>query len=156
MQQSRVNRRDSAFGLAEVLIALGFLAIILITLASLIISTVRASDEASEMTPALLVARQLVEKTRQDLRIDPSSTDSLDFWDNEYIASPWKSEQVQVGTESFNCQVFTANVQDSSGSPLGSRPENLLKKVRVVVTWERGQERGYGKLREELVTLFAR
>jgi Tfp pilus assembly protein PilV len=149
-------KRECAFTVAEVLVALGFLATVLVTVASLFISTARASDEAGEIAPALLAARQIIEQTRNELRTNPDSSESQSFWNNEYPSSPWAAEQIQIGSEEFFCSLFTTNVRNADGDPLGGRSSNLLKRVRVEVSWQRDDKPGYGNLSEEVVTLFAR
>jgi hypothetical protein len=149
-------KREGAFTIAEVLLALGFLATVLLAAASLFISVVKASDESARTAPALLVGRKLIEDARNQLRLNPDSVAVQDFWDQEYISTPWQELVVRAGNEDYLCRIYTSDVRNSGGETLGGRPENLLKRVRVEVLWREGRGQGYGTLSEELVTLFSR
>lgn len=138
------------------LVALGFLAVIMVAAASLFISTAKATDESGKTGTAVLAGRQILEEAQNELRQNPDAVSSQNFWSQEFIVTPWKEEAVVIGNDSYLCRVFTYDVRDTGGNAMGGRPENMLKRIRVEVSWQQGEGQGYGTLKTELVTLIAR
>lgn len=149
-----IRVQDRGFSLAELLLSLGFIAIGVLTMIGLAVTSMRAGREATDSTTAVLVAQTELERNILAAQSDPN------FWDNDHLATPYRSDSVIVDKTKFDYSIFAVTVMDGTdelGTSQGD-DENRLKKVDIVVNWwDSGtQERqGYGKLEVRQTRLVA-
>ncbi|MEW6277232.1 MAG: prepilin-type N-terminal cleavage/methylation domain-containing protein [Candidatus Eremiobacterota bacterium] len=139
-----------AFTLPELMLAVGLLALVLLTLVGLTTATVRSNHKAALLGPAAAVAESLLDRTLSDVAADipPGTRDS--FW----AASgpgPWKSlSPLDQGGVRYEYAIYAHTVADVTGTPVGGA-SNRVKKVDLVLCWwgsaaTAGDRNGYGRM----------
>lgn len=145
------------FGLAEVILALGLLAVAIMSIMGLSISALRTDSKAMETSAGRLIADQVVKRLGDQLRAD--TTIRGDFLSGEFVGPPWDKGTITNNHTVFNYQVFASTVRDAAGKPLGWEAEgNRLKKVDVEVWWTDETDRarqGYGRLEVRTTQLIS-
>lgn len=130
--------------MAELILAVGLITVAILFLVGLSTATLRASDKSSKLYPGYQVARKELDRVCSSAAGDPN------FWLQDYLATPWESGSIRVGTTEFNFEIFARTLLDESTSaPLGTSTSanNRVKKVDIVVSWSGGERQGQGQLR---------
>ena len=151
----------NGFSLSELVLAVGLLAMVILALAMLGISTIRSSEKAARFSQASQVGSSLITRILYDVECDqpPGTRDA--FWDHVGPA-PWQAvTPVTVGGVEYEYEVFAETVLETSGVASGTvagEPGNRVKKVDLVMTWmdsrsTGGFRRGYGRLELQLSRL---
>ncbi len=83
------------------------------------------------------MANQQLRKAAQAAAVDTT------FWDSDHLAVPWASGSVNLGSTTYEYEVFDQTLLDDSGQPLGESTSTRVKKMDIVVTWF-GQEARVG------------
>lgn len=107
--------------LAEVILSVGLCAVALLTVIALAISAQRSMQKSSDAVVAQSYAGDVMETFLYDL---PPITNSL--WSQSSFASPYLLDQAQLGTKTYQAQLF---VQPGGGSLAG------LLTCSVNVSW---------------------
>lgn len=128
-----VKRGEGGLSLAEIIVALGIITVLVLLLAALSFSALGSGQKSDDLGMAVQVAQQQLRKVAAQAKSDPN------FWGSDYLATPWTTGSVKVGTTHFDFEVFAQTLMDqSSGQPLGGNPvnSNRVKKVDIVVSWD--------------------
>ncbi|MEW6281945.1 MAG: hypothetical protein AB1758_25295 [Candidatus Eremiobacterota bacterium] len=144
--------KKKAFSLTELLLAVGLLALVLLTLIAMTTSAIRSNQKAVLLGPANQLAESLMSRTLYEVENDipPGTRDN--FW-NYAGATPWKTNPVpppKIGDTAYEWAIYAQTVTDTSGAPLGG-PDNRVKKVDIVIWWwdsksTGGTRKGYGRM----------
>jgi type II secretory pathway pseudopilin PulG len=144
------SRRHHAFTLGEVLVALGLIAVAILSVLALSISVARTSQEGVDQSVGGLVATQLLDSMIDKLRADPPPGGlRKKFLDNDDSSKSFDSGTIVNNGTEYAYEIFATTVRKTDGSPLGEAVGRRLKKVDVVVSWwdtKDTQRQGYGKL----------
>ena len=145
----RSDLGHNAFTLGEVLVALGLIAVAILSVLALSISIARTNQESVDQSVGGLVATQLLDSLIDKLRADPSSTLRKNFLDRNYTTTPFESGTITNNGTDYEYEIFARTVTNTSGDPVGATMERRLKRVDIVVSWwdaKDTQRQGYGKL----------
>lgn len=137
------SRLGRAFTLAEVMLALGLATVILLSLVSLSAVALQSTQKGSDALAAEECAHAVLERFVYGLEgAGPS------FWTQTSYASPYATDDVQVGSTTYSSKLNIAPVSGVNG----------LLKVQVQVSWWAGEKgrTGYGQLTREAVRFVAR
>jgi hypothetical protein len=145
-----MRRRPRAFSMAELILSLGFFAIVVLVLIALSITVLRTDSKALETSAGSLVADRLMAQTIAGLKADDPAGIRDEFLSAEPSANPWRQGQVTNHHTIFYYTITVSTVKDGAGQPLGAEAGgNRLKKMDVHVRWA-GQDRsgrtGFGQL----------
>ena len=142
MYQPARCRRGSTF--AEMVLAIGLIAIVILGISLLSLTVIRARNENSDRVAAATVANTLLDRIVREARSDPN------FWSGDHSTTPYASGEEEVGgvvyAYSLRAQTVTNNVGDEIGNSLAN---NRLTMVIVEISWmdtENQDRQGYGKL----------
>lgn len=145
-----LKHQQRAFSLAEMLVALGLIAVAILSILALSISITRGNQEGTDRAIGGVVARQLVKRLVDRLRADIPAGTRADFWDNEHGVTPFEDDVFRSNNTEFQYKIFATSVTDGTGDSVGGATVgNRLKKVDIVVNWwnsETEQRQGYGQL----------
>lgn len=136
-------RASRGFTLAELLLAVGLLALVILTLAALITSAIRSNEKGTRTAQAVDVADALLARRLYDVEWDlpPGTRDA--FW---AASGAWlPPTTATMGGVDYQYTVFADTVAGVGGAG------NRLKKVDLVMSWwdsgqGGGQRQGYGRL----------
>lgn len=146
------SRSEKAFSLLEVVIAVGILAVGILTVIALFTQLLRSSHKASDSSLAVAAAESFLNQTISNIFNDTEIVSKTDFWnDNAPPADPIE-RTVNPGGKVMTYRITYQTVNDTAGDPLGDDlPENRSKKVDIVLWWftdDPAKARpGYGYLR---------
>ncbi|MCE7870855.1 hypothetical protein DYH09_10800 [bacterium CPR1] len=145
-----MNRR--AFTFTELILAVGLLAVLLLTLVALTLSTLRSNQKAALLGPASRAAKTLLNETLYQVELDRPAGTRDSFWSTNGL---WRDSAVEGAFSSggidYQYAIYANTVFDSSGAPLGKDPGNRVKKVDLVLWWystrpQQGYREGMGRL----------
>lgn len=135
--------------------AVGLLAIVLLTLVAMTMSTIRSNQKATLLGPATQVAEKLLNERLYQVEFDTPAGTRDAFWN---VNGVWKDSavdgQVSAGGVTYEYVIYANTVLDAGGVALGTvanEPGNRVKKVDLVLWWydtraQQGQRQGMGKL----------
>lgn len=125
-------RREVAFTLAEILLALGLISVSILTLMALSISTMKANRKSTYVVDASQVAMKLMAEVADRAAGDPG------FWNSDFRTDPYEKGTHKAGRTEYEYRVFAQTLVDKqSGAELGSAaPSNRVKKMDIVVEWQ--------------------
>ncbi len=135
------------FNFVELMLAVGVLALVLLTLVALVGATLRSNSKSSTLGKATAVADGLLQQALYDVDSDNGGPVATSFWSTEGV---WRDSstngQVVQGGVNYD---YTIAVSTLAG--MGA-PGNRIKKVDVTVEWwnarsNGGDRAGQGKLR---------
>lgn len=112
----RLSKREGGFTLAEVMIALGILAIVLASLLAVFDAILHMSEASHNLTVATLDAEMVMEEA-----LDFEYEKLLDY------APPDK--------ENLREQKVEVTITDEGGTPLGAGPLPDLVRIEVKISW---------------------
>lgn len=154
------------FSLAEVLLAIGLLAIALLALIGQSTLLAKSSQKVDDSSVAYDVAQSVVERLAQEALLDQPAGRNLLAWQHDSEIEPYLDGSETIGFTEYTWEVYVTNItSDVSGETLGTGPtgaenENTrLKLFRVKVEWWGGEAqenriKGVGKLRVETSRLM--
>lgn len=139
--------RTGGFSLAEVMVAAGLLAVVLLALMGLITSTLSINQKASLLGPATQVCDSLIQRTIYQVSDDSPAGTHDSFW-NHSAATPWRGPlQENIGGVDYKYVLYASDAKDTGGVPLGgTAPGNRVKKLDLDLWWWDRQKSHYGRL----------
>ncbi|MCA9796935.1 MAG: prepilin-type N-terminal cleavage/methylation domain-containing protein [Candidatus Eremiobacteraeota bacterium] len=151
------------FTLAELIVAIAFLAIIVLSLTALATQAVRYSRKGVDTSVGNEVAQSNLERHIRQAMLDNPSGDYDRFWNNPHVATPFVTGQEQVGKTEFTYAIYAQTLLDQTngtnlGSLSGGLSDNRVKQVWCVVHWYDSQvkaRQGYGQLEARATTIIA-
>lgn len=153
--------RGNAFTLAEVIVTFALLALVVLAMLGLALSSVKVSSKSSDETRAVLIGKHYLDQQLQFALKDQPPGTRASFFDHDHPTNPWQSQEILVGPTRFRVVLSVQTVQSqATGLPLGTQVDanNRLKKIEAQVTWWQDglQNRsGYGRLETRLTQLVA-
>lgn len=148
-------RKTWGFSFVEMVLAVGLLAITILTLAFLSLTIIRSTTKSNDRISATAVCNTILDKTIKKGQNDPS------FWSGDWSSTPYDTGKQKFGKIEYKYDVWAETVVDVHGNAIGAKftgpgqpPDNRLKLVRAKVSWfdtDGTTRQGYGKL-EEMVT----
>ncbi|MGE0489394.1 MAG: type II secretion system protein J [Vulcanimicrobiota bacterium] len=148
--------KRQGFTLAEMILAIAFAAVAILTLLVLCGSALRANQRTADSTLAETLARSEFERLRARVAGDEPAGCHDSFW-NHTGPGPWTppwnpSGQVRLDRTDFSLTIYAETVPDATtGFALGTgltgveHPDNRVKKVDLVISWMDGERQGYGR-----------
>lgn len=129
--------RTIGFSLAELILSMGFFAMVILTLIGLGIAITRTDSKALESSAGGLIADQVLERTVAELKRNDPEGVREDFFSGNFSAAPWSSGELTNDRTVFYYEVFgTTVLSTGTGNPLADGlDKNRLKKVDVHVWW---------------------
>ena len=149
--------------MAEVVMAVGFLALTVLTLLGLSMATIRSNDKGFSLAPAGKAADRLTEQQIYQVQKDSPPGTRASFWG---ATGPWRDSagygNLTMGGVTYEWTISLADLSDTSGVPLGTaagEPGNRAKKVNATVWWsdsraQGGQRQGYGRMELQATRLI--
>lgn len=141
------------FSLAEVMFAIGILAMALIALLNLAGSALKNSSRTENLALATDLAEREISRAIYSAMNDQPAGSFAQFWDQEYTSMPWRQGTRQLNGMDFQFAIYAQTVADPlTGKPVGAgASDNRIKKVDILVWWmhsdpKQGRQ-GYGQLR---------
>ncbi|GMU56180.1 MAG: hypothetical protein AMXMBFR33_53260 [Candidatus Xenobia bacterium] len=134
-----------AFTLAEVMLAVGLLALLVLTLAGLTLSAIRSNEKAARLDPATEVLESVLDESVYQVTWDSPAGTRASFWG---AAGTWQGPLTRtVGGTRYEYTLYANNVP-------GFAAGNRLKKLDIVLWWwdsrsSGGTRQGYGKMQLE-------
>lgn len=121
------------------MLALGLIAVAVLSLVALSLSTIRSSRKSGDVLIGQMVADQQVEK----LAYEAETVTGGSFWSFSNTATPYATDVATVSATEFRVALYASDVVGMT------TPGQRLKKVRALVTWwDTSQNRqGYGQMR---------
>lgn len=135
------------------MLAVGLLALVLITLAAAIMAALRSNEKANLLGPATQVAESLMNRTLYQVTTDTPAGTRASFWG---AAGQWKGPVTEtIGGVDYTYVIYANQVPDAGGGPLGGGgANNHVMKVDLVVWWWNARVRqGYGKMEVQATRL---
>lgn len=125
-----------ALSLAEIIVALGILALVLLSLVSVLVSSLKSEKKAFLMTSALNLADSELERLFLSVKSDQPLGARAEFWGRDYPSSgaPLRQGTATVSHTEFHFEITTATVMAADGLPIGD-PDHRLKEVDILVRW---------------------
>jgi hypothetical protein len=140
------ERGSAGLSVAEVVIAIAFLAITFVSLLSVLAGGLKHDRKAYLKNAATATARALLTKTLSEVSKDSPAGTKDGFWatDYPYRTSPYREGEENAADVTFHYEICTETVRAISGQPFGA-PDHRLKQVDVYVRWGQEDERtGFG------------
>lgn len=137
---SKTDDQREGFTLAEVIVAMGILAVGLLTLLSVCSISLRYQRQSINALNAARVNDMMLERAMSGVVNDLPAGESDSFWDAEYPypSTPYKRGEEKIGRETFQYAIYAVEVTGLGDPSLD--PPNTLKKVDAYVWWaEEGQ-----------------
>lgn len=145
-----MKRSTRAFSLGELLVALGLIAVAILSLIALSITIARSNRESIDNTVANTVASQLVERLIDQLREDTPTGYRENFFANDYTTTPYDQGSLTNNNTEYKFKIFAKTINDTSGAAVGgATAKNRLKKIDIEVRWwdsDVQSHQGYGEL----------
>ena len=145
-----MTRHQKAFSLAELLVALGLIAVAILSVLALSIAVARTNQEGIDQNVGNTVSNQVLLRLMDQLRADSPTGIRDRFWDRDFVSTPFESKALTNNDTEFQYEIFARTITDSLGNPMGAATDSRLKKVDIVVRWwdsENQDRQGYGELR---------
>ncbi len=153
-----MSRRTRAFSLAELILSLGFIAVVILAVLALGVTVLRVDSKSLETSAGSLVADRLVARTVAGLRSDSPAGSKAQFLARDAAGDPWRRGEVQDHRTVFYYTLHVRSVKDAAGDPLGQAAVgNRLKKLDVHVWWageRRTGREGFGQLEVRTTVLI--
>lgn len=141
--------KQRGFSLAELILAMGTLAVCVLTILVLVVSLTRTSRKSVDTSVAHLAAEQILTQ----LTYDAQWNDHAAFWDTPNH-TPYRQGQVIVNRTDYTYELDAIEVRDTSSVPIGNGLGfNRLKLVTLRLSWWNGDSQnraGYGRLNTEV------
>lgn len=142
-----LNRHKKGFTLAEALVSLAILAFVLLALSGLFIALLRGGAKSSHTATGEILAEQITTEKLGKIYAVQNLKDQF-FAQDTPPASAFTGT-VDLGTTTYNYQIFHKTILDTDGNPVGG-DHNRLKKVDTTIWWWNDNpddaRAGYGKL----------
>lgn len=149
--------KSRGFSLPEVILALGLLAVAILSLLAVSVSTLRSDSKALETAAGRLIADQVMKRLLDQMAEDPAVRES--FLSGDFQLQPWDQGTLTHDNTVFSYTILARTVRDGAGDPVGKEaPGNRLKKVDIKVWWTDEANRtrqGYGRLQVETTQLIS-
>ena len=150
------------FTIAELLVAIGFFAVAVLTVLGLNLAVVRVDSKAIESAAGSVVADRLIQRTVAKVKADAPAGTRANFWVVDHVSVPWEEGTTRNGGTEFHYTVSAETVLDPAGNPIGQSGAgpNRLEKIDVRVWWfsdDTGSETsraGYGRLEHKATKLI--
>ena len=143
----------------ELLLALGLIAVTILSVLGLSIGIARSNQEGVDRTVGGVVATNLVKRLLSQVKSDNPSGTTANFWGQDSGSLAYEEGVYSNNNTDYNYKIFVLDVKDTAGDPIGdASTENRLKKVDVRIAWwgSEGQARqGQGKLEVKLSRLIS-
>lgn len=121
--------RTYGFSLAELLLAMGLFAIVVLTFLGLATKLLQVDSKSLETSAGSLIAEQLIQRTEAQLSGDAAAR--ANFFAEAYDVTPWAEGQVVSDGRTFYYTVHARTVAN-----VGTvAPSNRLKKIDFHVWW---------------------
>jgi Tfp pilus assembly protein PilV len=125
-------RKNKAFTLAELLLAVGLISIVVLTVLGLGISVLSGTRKSIDTTVGQQIAE--AELQRSIYQAEDSSSDPL--WSASSPSDSFQNYTIAVKSTSYAVALYAQDLYDSStGLALGNSTFNKSKKVDARVTW---------------------
>ena len=88
------------FSLAELVVAIGLLAVAILSILGLSILVGKTNQEGDDRAAGEIVAGVLLDRVIDQVRSDSPPGTADDFWNNEHLIDPWEEDvMTNAGTE---------------------------------------------------------
>ncbi len=158
------GHRWRGFTLAEVLLAIGLIAVALLALIGHSTLLMGAAQKSDDTSVAAAVARSHLDRLASQVALDQPSGQRQRVWAQTSSTAPFVTVNERVGSTEYQVEVFVSDIVNArTGFPLGTgptgaeNPKTRLKQIEAVVTWwdSKTQDRpGYGKLEHRAARLL--
>ena len=137
-------KRARAFTLAELMLAVGLIAVVVLSVLGLGISVLRGSRKAIDTT----VGQQVAEGELQRVIYQAEANTADPLWSQNSATTAYLTYPIVVKNTTFSVALYAQDLVDSStGLPLGNTTFNQSLKVDARVSWwDSNGNQGYGNL----------
>lgn len=156
-----VGRGSDGFSLAEVLLAIGLLAVALLALIAQSTLLAKANQKQDDSAVASDVAQGILERIIRQAEQDPAANQNL--WGANSATTALISATEKVGFTEYRYQLFVSDVTSQvtgqvvgTGSTGSESPDTRLKRLEIKVEWWGGEVQTHseaGKLSVEAARL---
>ena len=130
------------YSLAEVLLALGLAAIVVLALVGLSLTALRGNQKSVDLTLADGLANSVLSQQIYQAQSTPGAS----FWLSNSDTNPYSQSSNSVGNQDYVLSLYVSDSNAAAG----------LKRCRLRVDWWGGDDRqGYGRLHTEAVRLVS-
>ena len=140
----KLQPSKKGFSLAEVLLAIGLAAVVLLALVGQNTMLLASNQKLDDTTVATDVAYSIIEQLSSEIQTDPVKRNDAFLQNNP--TAVFDSGAVTVGNTDYLYEVYLSDVTDTaSGAAVGSGPAGShttkLKKMDILVNWWADQQR---------------
>lgn len=144
-------RPQAGYSLAELLLAIGILAISVLSVLALSLRIAAASQKSNDLMVGEMMVDRLLDRVVAEVRNDKPPGKKAKFWGTaDHL--PWSTGKFTADKTEFEYEIRARTLVNAKGDTVGSSSslsENRLKKVDVVVHWwdsKNAGRPGYGRL----------
>ena len=153
-----MKRTSHAFSLGELLVALGLIAVAILSVLALSITIAKSNREGIDHGVGNVVATQISDRLIDQLKTDTPAGSKEAFFAKDFISTPYDQGVLSNNNTDFSYEIYARTVTDTSGSSLGGTTlNNRLKKLDVMVHWwdsNTKDHQGYGELQVSVSRLI--